>query len=218
VKPRLLGWLLFVAFLTVIAYASQLSSGPPPEDVAYRWSSSIAGVIQYAIVFGIVMLITRHLDRREFLAFRRPRISWWRIAGISALILLAVFVVSAIVSPFSNPEREQGLIPERWEPSKIAPFAAYAAVVVLVAPFVEELMFRGAGYGLLEPYGYWFAIIGVGIAFALVHGLIAGFVIIATFGIGLAYLRARSGSIYPGMLLHAAFNAFGLAIGIATGG
>jgi hypothetical protein len=218
VKTRLLGWWLFVAFLTVIAYASQLSSGPPPKDVAYRWSSSIAGVIQYAIVFGIVMLITRHLDRREFLALRRPRISWWRIAGISAMILLAVFVVSAIVSPFSNPEREQGLIPERWEPSKIAPFAAYAAVVVLVAPFVEELTFRGTGYGLLEPYGRWFAIIGVGIAFALVHGLIAGFVIIATFGIGLAYLRARSGSIYPCMLLHAGFNAFGLAIGIATGG
>jgi membrane protease YdiL (CAAX protease family) len=218
VKTRLLGWWLFVAFLTVIAYASQLSSGPPPKDVAYRWSSSIGGVIQYAIVFGIVMLITRHLDRREFLAFRRPRIGWWRIAGISAMILLAVFVVSAIVSPFSNPEREQGLIPERWEPSKIAPFAAYAAVVVLVAPFVEELMFRGTGYGLLEPYGRWVAIIGVGIAFALVHGLIAGFAIIATFGIGLAYLRARSGSIYPCMLLHAAFNAFGLAIGIATGG
>jgi hypothetical protein len=79
-------------------------------------------------------------------------------------------------------------------------------------------MFRGTGYGLLEPYGRWVAIIGVGIAFALVHGLIAGFAIIATFGIGLAYLRARSGSIYPCMLLHAAFNAFGLAIGIATGG
>jgi membrane protease YdiL (CAAX protease family) len=50
-----------------------------------------------------------------------------------------------------------------------------------------------------------------------VHGLIAGFAVIAVFGAGLAYLRAKTDSIYPGMLLHASFNAFGLAIGIATG-
>ena len=61
------------------------------------------------------------------------------------------------------------------------------------------------------------AIVLVGLSFALVHGLIAGFAVIAVFGAGLAYLRAKTESIYPGMLLHASFNAFGLAIGIATG-
>jgi membrane protease YdiL (CAAX protease family) len=217
-KARLVGWCLFVGFLTVIAYASQFSSGPPPKDVAYRWSSSIAGAIQYAIVFGVVMLLTRHLDRRSFLALRRPQISWWRIAGISALVLLAVFIVSAIVSPFANPEQEQGLIPEQWEPSKIAPFAAYVVVVVVIAPIVEELTFRGVGYALLEQYGRWFAVVTVGISFGLVHGLVAGFPIIATFGTGLAYLRSRASSTYPCMLLHASFNAFGLAIGIVGGG
>ena len=38
---------------------------------------------------------------------------------------------------------------------------------------------------------------------------------IATFGIGLAYLRSRTDSIYPCILLHASFNAAGLAIGVA---
>jgi membrane protease YdiL (CAAX protease family) len=36
------------------------------------------------------------------------------------------------------------------------------------------------------------------------------------FGIGLAYLRSRTDSIYPCMLLHASFNAFGLIVGIAS--
>jgi uncharacterized protein len=212
---RLVGWSALVVFMSTIAYASQLSSGPPPKDVAYQWSSSILGAIQYALVLGVVFLLTMGLDRRSFLAFRRP-LSWRRAAGISAVVLIAVFVVSGVVAQFSNPEREQGLIPEKWDSSKLAPFIAFAAIVVVLAPIVEELLFRGVGYALLERFGRVAAILLVGIAFALVHGLVAGFPVIAVFGTGLAYLRARMESIYPCMLLHASFNAFGLAVGIAS--
>jgi membrane protease YdiL (CAAX protease family) len=203
--------------MATVAYAAQLSGADPPEDVAYRWESSIFGAIQYAILLGIVLLLARGFDVREFLALRRPR-SWWRAAGISALVIFVVFVVTAIVAQFGNADEEQGLIPDRFDSSRAAQFAAYAAVVVLVAPVVEELMFRGAGYSLLEPYGPTLAAVLVGLAFALVHGLLIGFPVIASFGIGLAFLRGRTDSIYPCILLHASFNAFGLAVGIATGG
>jgi membrane protease YdiL (CAAX protease family) len=205
-----------VAFLTTVAYASQLTAGPPPEDVAYQWDSSIVGGVQYGILLGIVLLLTRGFDRRAFLALRRPR-SWWRAAGISALVVFVVFVVTAVVAQFGNADKEQGLIPDRFDSSRAAQFAAYAAVVVVVAPVVEELMFRGVGYGLLERFGPGRAAVLVGLAFALVHGLLIGFPVIAAFGIGLAFLRGRSDSIYPCMLLHGSFNAFGLAVGIATG-
>jgi CAAX protease family protein len=212
---RLGGWCALIVFMATIAYASQLTSGPPPKDVAYQWSSSILGLIQYGVILGILYLITLGLDRRRFLAFRRPR-SWKRAAGIAVLILIAVFVVGGVVDQFANPEKEQGLIPQHWDSSKIAPFAAFAIVVVVVAPIVEELQFRGVGYGLLERFGPTAAILLVGISFGLVHGLIAGFPVIAVFGIGLAYLRSRTDSIYPCMLLHASFNAFGLIVGIAS--
>jgi membrane protease YdiL (CAAX protease family) len=215
-KWRLTGWCALVVFMSTVAYASQLSSGPPPKDVAYQWSSSVLGGIQYALVLGIVLLLTMRLDRQSFLALRRPVTSWRRIAGISALILIAVFVVSGVVAQFANPEREQGLIPEKWDSSRLAPFIGFAAIVVVVAPIAEELLFRGVGYGLLERFGRVTAILLVGLAFALTHGLVAGFPVIAVFGTGLAYLRARTESIYPCMLLHASFNAFGLAVGIAS--
>ena len=211
---RLIGWCALVAFMSVLAYASQLSTGPSEQDVAYQWSTSILGAIQYALMFGIVMLLTRGLDRQRFLAFRRPR-SWWRAAGISAVVIFIVLVVSAIVALFANAEREQGLIPQHWDSSRAAQFAAFCVVVVVIAPIVEELLFRGVGYGLLERFGQYPAIVIVGLAFALVHGLVAGFAVIAVFGAGLAFLRAKTDSIYPGMLLHASFNAMGLAIGIA---
>jgi membrane protease YdiL (CAAX protease family) len=215
VNARLIGWGLFVAAFSTLAYVSQFSGEEPPKDVAYRWDSSIFGLVEYAIVLGVVFLLTMGLDRRSFLALRRPT-SWWRAVGISALAFIAVLVVGALVAPFGNPEKEQGLIPQRWESDKIAQFAAFAALVTVVAPVVEELMFRGVGYGLLERFGRTTAVVVVGVAFGLIHGLVAGFPVIATFGIGLAYLRARTDSIYPCILLHASFNAAGLAIGISS--
>jgi hypothetical protein len=212
---RLGGWCALIVFMATVAYASRFTSDTTPNDVAYKWSSSILGLIQYAVILGILYVITLGLDRRSFLAFRRPT-SWARAVGIAVAILIAVFVVGGIVDQFGNPEKEQGLIPQHWDSSRIAPFAAFAFVVVVVAPIVEELQFRGVGYGLLERFGPTAAILLVGLAFALVHGLIAGFPVILVFGTGLAYLRSRTDSIYPCMLLHASFNAFGLIVGIAS--
>jgi membrane protease YdiL (CAAX protease family) len=215
-NPRLLGWSGFVAFFTVVNYASRLLDNGPADDVAFRWESSISFAALSGIVLAIALLLSWGLDRANFLAFRRPS-SWWQAVGISALVIVALFIVSAVVQQFGNPGKEQGLIPERFDSSRAAQFAAFATVVVVVVPIVEEIMFRGVGYALLEPFGRGFAVVVVGISFALVHGLVAGFLVIATFGVGLAYLRARTGSIYPCIALHSTFNAFGLAIGIATG-
>jgi len=212
---RIAGWSLFVVFFSILQYASRLTDGEPPKDFAYQWASSIGGLIEYSIVLGLALLITRGLDRRSVLGFRRP-ISWWRALGISVLVVIALLVTSAIVAPFGDPEQEQGLIPSGWDSHRIAQFTAFAIVVTLVGPIVEELMFRGVGYGLLEQFGRARAIVIVGIAFALIHGLFAGFLVIAAFGIGITYLRSRTGSIYPCIILHACYNGLGLALGIAT--
>jgi membrane protease YdiL (CAAX protease family) len=210
---RIVGWTIVVALMSLVAYGARVSGERPPKDVAFRWESSIGAALQYAILLGIVLALTWGLDRRSFLALRPPK-SWWRAAGISALVFFVVFVVAAIVDKFGNADKEQGLIPESFDSSRAAQFAAYATVVVVVAPVVEELMFRGVGYALLEPLGQTAAILLTGLAFALVHGLVIGFAVIASFAIGLGYLRGRTTSIYPCMLLHASFNAFGLAVGI----
>jgi membrane protease YdiL (CAAX protease family) len=212
---RLAGWTIVVALMSLVAYGARVSGDRPPKDVAFRWESSIGAALQYAILLGIVLALTWGLDRHRFLALRPPK-SWWRAAGISALVIFVVFVVTAIVAQFGNADEEQGLIPESFDSSRAAQFAAYAVVVVLVAPVVEELMFRGVGFALLEPLGQTAAILLTGLAFALVHGLVIGFAVIASFAIGLGYLRARTTSIYPCVVLHASFNAFGLAVGILS--
>ena len=89
-----------------------------------------------------------------------------------------------------------------------------ALASLVVAPVVEELTYRGLGYSLLERYGRWFAIVTVGCVFALDHGLVQAFPELALFGCALAWLRMRTTSVYPGMLLHATFNGIALVAAV----
>lgn len=215
VSGALIGWLAFVAIFSALNYTARFSGPSPPKDVAYRWESSIGALIQFAVVLAIVLLIARGRSKREFFALRRPT-SWGLAAAISLVIVVAILLIAQALSPFADPEAEQGLIPTYWDPDRIAQFAAFAFAVTVVGPIVEELMFRGAGFSLLEPFGQWTAVIGSGVAFGLVHGLLEGLPIITAFGLGLAYLRSRTQSLYPCVLLHATFNAAGLALGLLT--
>ena len=207
---KLAGWLGFVVVLSVLNYAGRYAgNGETPDDLLYTWSAAIGGVIQYAVISALMLLIARGLPRREAFALRRPE-SWGTAIGLCVGAFFAMLALAAAMSPFVNPGEEQGFVPDEWDASRAAPFAANALVVIVLAPVIEELTFRGLGYSLLERFGRWAAIVAVGIAFAVVHGLAEGFLLLAVFGGLLAFIRAKSGSVYPPILLHAFFNGFAL--------
>jgi membrane protease YdiL (CAAX protease family) len=167
------------------------------------------------IILAIVIAIARDRPKDEYLGLRRPS-SWGLAAGLMVLVLIGVFILSAILAPLLHPGEEQGLVPKVWHPDRAAPFVANFIVVCLVAPVVEELTFRGLGYKLLEPFGRWTAVLLVGLLFGLAHGLVEALPVLAAFGAGLAYVRMRTGSVYPGMIVHAAFNSLVLIAAVAT--
>ena len=211
---RLIAWAAFVAAFAAIGYAGRLAGERPPEDILYSYGAAVFSVAQFAVVLGIVLLISRPYSR-ELLALRRPT-SWKRAAAIGFGVFLAIMVVGSALEPILNPGEEQGLIPDRWRPERAGAFAANFAVVTTVAPAVEELTFRGLGYSLLARYGTMVAIVVSGVAFGLAHGLVAGLPVLVAFGCGLAYLRSRTNSVYPSIILHGAFNAIVLTAAVAV--
>ena len=210
---KLLGWLALVGALAALNYASRFTEGKPPADSLYRYDNAISGIVFYAITFGIVLAIARGLTRAE-LGVRAPD-SWPRALGFTLGVLVALLVAESLLESLLHGAREQGLEPAHWEPSKAPQFALNAAVVVIAAPIVEEFTFRGLGFRLLMPFGTVIAVVGTAVAFAADHGLVEGFPALFLFGLGIAFVRLRTGSIYPGMLLHATFNAFALIAAIA---
>jgi hypothetical protein len=214
-RNKLVAWVAFVVAFAGLNYAARFSSDTPDRDVLYTWSAAVLGLVQLAIILGIVLAISRDRPKDEYLGLRRPP-SWGAAIGLSVLVLIGVFILGGILSPLLEPGNEQGLVPRNWQPDRAGAFIANFVVVAIVAPIVEELTFRGLGYKLLEPFGRWTAIVLVGIAFGVAHGLVEALPILAAFGAGLAYVRSRTGSVYPGMLVHGAFNSLVLIVAVAT--
>jgi membrane protease YdiL (CAAX protease family) len=209
-------WSAFVLVFATLSYTLRFTSGKPPKDLLYKWSTAVGNLVQFAIIAAIVYGIAGAAgERRRVLALRRPT-SWRSAVGIGLGIGVGMFVLTALLGPLLHPGREQGVTPDTWEPKHAAAYVANGIVVAVVAPIVEELTFRGLGYSLLARYGRWAAIIGTGLAFGLAHGLVQAFPFLAAFGIGLAYLRSRVDSVYPGMIVHGLFNGIALTVAVSS--
>ena len=85
--------------------------------------------------------------------------------------------------------------------------------------FFEEAIFRGMILGLLRPKGIWTAVLVSSLLFGLVHlsnialrgnpGLIALQALgAATGGVGMAAIRVRTRTVWPGIALHALHDLF----------
>jgi membrane protease YdiL (CAAX protease family) len=217
-RGRIAAWVAVVGTLAAVNYTVRFSGGSSSSandrDSLYHYSSAISGLIFYAIFFAFVYAVAA-VDTEALFALRRPR-SIGSAAALGFGVIVAIYAVSAALAPFLNAGKEQGLTPSHWQPSHAGAYAANFVVVAIVAPFVEELTFRGVGYGLLQQYGRPLAIVAVGISFGLAHGLVEALPVLATFGILLAWLRSRTESVWPGMVVHSLFNAIALIAAVTT--
>ena len=95
-----------------------------------------------------------------------------------------------------------------------SPAAGYLLTVfgICVAPFVEELVFRGFFYPVFERlWGFVAAVLLTALLFALIHAsqLWGGWQEIAAIffvGLTLSYFRGKTGSLVPSFLMHLAYN------------
>ncbi len=120
------------------------------------------------------------------------------VTGFYAVIIEELF--DSPIQPDLEPVAEEMALP--W---------LIFLIAVIVAPFVEELFFRGFVFaGFSQRYGWQKAAIISSILFAVGH--LQPFAIFPLFLLGyvFAYLYQRSGSIWPGILMHFLVNLWGI--------
>ena len=193
--------------IAALSYGARFAGGDEAvaPDLLFRWSTAIFTFAFDGVILLLLLLIARGLPLRETFALRRPP-SWpasWRVAGAALAATYAVSFALEIV--LGHGSREQA-VPQFWDPTRADAFIANAIAVAVFVPIVEELSCRGLGFRLLEAYGQRVAIVGSAIAFALAHGAVIDLPWVLVTGLGLGYLRSRSGSIYPCVALHAIVN------------
>ena len=214
-QRKLVAWWVLVGGLAVLGFAARASEEEPATDVLYRYDAAVYGGLFYLLILGIVLVIASRIDPREAFALRSPT-SWAVAAGIAVGLLVSLLVVSALLEPVLGAGEEQGLDPTGWRPERAGAFALNAVVTALLGPLVEEFLFRGIGFYLLAQFGQLAAIVVTSIAFALTHGIAVGLPIFFILGVGLGFIRSRTESIDPALLLHAGFNSIALVGGLVN--
>jgi len=94
-------------------------------------------------------------------------------------------------------------------------YISFASVVL--APWVEELAFRGLAYSSLAlRFGFWPAALISSLLWSGLHLALGVLIVFTLEGVVLCWLRRRTGSVMPGVGIHGCWNA--LVSGVSGGG
>jgi membrane protease YdiL (CAAX protease family) len=160
----------------------------------------------FSVASSLLVLVLAHQGREyatEGLRGARPR--YFVEAALVAAGTCLVALGWAKVIETSLPELFHDELPELRAELGL-PVLLF--VISLCPGVFEELAFRGVLQGRVRPLmGRLQTILVVGAAFGAAHGWQVGLPFQLGLGVWLAFLRDRSGSLYPGVLAHMLYNA-----------
>lgn len=206
---RALLWLAITGAFAALTFYAVSQADDRGEDAVYSYDVLASAVVAYGMLAVIVYALTAGLPRRELLGLRAPH-SWWRGTWLALGGVVAAIVGAAVLLALTSAGDEQNLAPEDWDSSRAGAYAASFIAIVFIGPIVEELLYRGAGIGLLARWGMPVAVGVTALMFGLGHGLLLSFPAFLWFGLVTGWLRVQTGSLYPPVLAHCLFNAFGM--------
>lgn len=208
---------LLLVVVSVVAVSAPIVLGAQAAAPLVHISKQTAiEVVSQAAVdlpaVGIVVLLVfarRHANRGQ-LGWRLPRWWWFLLAVPLAFLCLVISIPLQSVNEHLAPGHTNG----QCEAVKQGYGAAYALAIPMlsvVVPFAEETVFRGFFFGWLRRVmPLWVAVPLAALAFAAVHFTLVIFIPLFAVGLVLVLTYQLSGSLYPGMLVHALFNLVGV--------
>lgn len=176
-----------------------------------------------AIYYGVqIAVLSRLIGRRggvfgDALGLRVSDAERSTVLGSVGLVAGALVATRVLATLYGVLTRELGTTPDisavtRTFGTTTLGLALAALMLVVVGPFVEECVFRGALLrGLEARIGAWPAIIVQSLLFAAFHRSWWLLVPITILGLALGWLAHSRRSLWPAIALHAAYNALTFA-------
>jgi membrane protease YdiL (CAAX protease family) len=208
--------LFLSAVLPSLALAALLSRASRMVAPAWFFSDAVRTLVfqsfMYVFLLGALYLVVAWRYGEPFLTslgwtFPIPHAFLVLTAGPALAVALSALGV--ILRAPQDSSQIEILIKSR------ASLAAIILFGVVLAPIVEEMLFRGFLLPLLvRSMGPWLGILLTAVPFALLHGVQNQWawqpvLLIGIAGIAFGYVRFKTGSTTAAFLMHSAYNAMG---------
>ncbi|KKL59476.1 hypothetical protein LCGC14_2214960 [marine sediment metagenome] len=211
---------LILLVTPVVIIGGVLAGGDPDNDeVETAIGLGVGLFLEGTLLLAVVLFTVRKYKVSwSALGLRLPqRGSWWLPLALLGGALVVVWTYFGILAVF-------GVEPQSNIPDEVfdsVPLVVLVGVLSLaLAPFMEEMFFRGFLFGGLRGrWGVFLAALATGFLFSLAHIDPLLYVPFTAVGMLFAWGYVYSGSIVAGMIAHLFFNgiSFGLAVsGVGT--
>ncbi|HNX05589.1 MAG TPA: CPBP family intramembrane metalloprotease [Opitutales bacterium] len=230
-----------ISALFILVYSWELLAGPisrkilvvpenPPAGLL-AWQAVLDGALLQAGMIAVFLLFSISLPFLRRPAMSTVRLSWPRAIGLGTFYFLC-FIPARLALELSWMGLLKWLsglgLPVSMDEQDIAgvlgsaPPAAFAALIVLagvVAPIVEETVFRAGLYRFLKGrFSMWGAVFFSSVIFSGMHINLLVFPTLLLFGISLCLVYEATGSIKVPIAMHAVFNLNSILLIALRGG
>lgn len=207
-----LHWSCWMIFLSVAYWcAEEIWPRPLPELMELIISAAYSSLVLVILIYQS----SKCFSNRGFwfnVGLRRGKTPWLKMIFLPALLGIIFAIISAWIISGRNiqPQTPLGdILDETTSPNLLMMFLTLA---LAIAPFVEEITFRGYFYHVIKKNnGRFFAIIVIALTFALLHvqqywGDWLAILMVTILGFCLTLIRAKTGSTIGGVVMHYVYN------------
>jgi membrane protease YdiL (CAAX protease family) len=216
-----------LVFLNYFGFHRLNAAAGQPDDLLQRLTAGallVSIVVQCGIAGMVVAMVAPRVRPVAFFGLAWRGWPWAFVIGPAAVVAMwLVFGGMAWAGYFHWMERLLGeepvqdvvrLLKEAKDPAVVL-LMVVAAVVV--APVCEEIIFRGYLYPSAKRFaGRWAAALCSGLVFGAAHGSLAALLPLCLFGVVLAELYERTGSLWAPVAAHFFFNGATVALQLAA--
>ena len=208
----------------LFALGAALQSAPPPQ----QWHNLLSGTLLYvSLSLLTVGLCLKHANLTPRTAFHNTSQGTARAIGRGLIFGLATIPPITLLTMVTNHLLEAcGLVIERQEIFELIKEAQTPGLrlflivsVILMAPIIEELLFRGILFtAVLRQRSFFFAALLSSLYFALVHLHAPSLLSLLALGVAFAAGYSASGSLLTPIAMHMLFNLTGICFYLASSG
>ncbi len=203
---------LLLGSLVVQGYRSQLGD----QNASDRLLLFTLGVLSFhGVGLALVHVFVRQHGTtwRDAFGFAEPRLG--RAVFLAVLVAIMVMPIALSLRELSarflakfevsaDPQEAVRVMQEATSSSELAVYGLFA---IIVAPIVEELIFRGVLYPAIKQNGYrQLALWGTSIFFALTHANLAALLPLTVLAVILTFLYETTNNLLAPIITHSLFN------------